>query len=176
MDKKAQEEMVGFVLIVVLVAVVAVVFLGITIRNSGSGAGDPSEKIGSLIGSLQQITTQCEIPETRLQDVGDLIRECVNGRICSNCNGETCGETGSACEVLENTLENALESSYVVSRGSFVKYYNLSIYREEDSKSYIKPIISGDTEKCPGSKLFNGKVANYSEEGVMFSLEVCFND
>ena len=54
LNKKAQEEMVGFVLIVVIVAIIVVIFLGISLRNSEGDIGDESEKIGSFINALSQ--------------------------------------------------------------------------------------------------------------------------
>jgi len=168
--KKGQEEMVGFVLIIVLVAIIGVIFLSISLRTSGSSVGEESDKIGSLIGALAQVTTKCEIPEAHYQDVGDLIDKCNEGKSCSSCDGLECG-SGSACDVLKNTLEGSLKTSYAVGEGSYVRYYNLSIYREIDNSLIIQPIITGNTDGCPGNKLFNGRDFN----GVKMSLEVCFN-
>ena len=171
-SKNGQEEMIGFVLIIVIVAIVGVIFLGIMIRTQDSNLGSKSEKINSLIGSLSQITTKCEIPESKLKNVSELIEECTQVRLCSTCNGETCGTTSSSCEVLENTLRSAMAESYVVSGGSYVRYYNLSVYYKFDDALLIEPIISGEAGKCPGTKLFSDR----GFEDIELKLEVCFND
>tara|TARA_Y100000310_G_scaffold76463_1_gene72946 strand:+ start:167 stop:736 length:570 start_codon:yes stop_codon:yes gene_type:complete len=173
--KKAQEEMVGFVLIVVLISIAGVIFLGISLRDSGDEVVDESNQIYSLIGGLSQLTSKCEIPESNFLDVSNLIRECVNGRECSACDGDSCGDTGSACEVLENTLKEAMEASYVVSDRSYARHYNLSVYYEFDSRQVIEPILEGDVGNCFGRKLFNNRQFN-AEERVILSLEVCFSD
>jgi len=51
-DKKAQEEMVGFVLIVVLVAIIAVIFLGITLRKPSNKIGQESERLSSFLSAV----------------------------------------------------------------------------------------------------------------------------
>ncbi|PIN94658.1 hypothetical protein COU53_02650 [Candidatus Pacearchaeota archaeon CG10_big_fil_rev_8_21_14_0_10_30_48] len=176
LNKKAQEEMVGFVLIVVIVAIIAVIFLGISLRNSGGDVGDESEKIGSFIDVVSQTTTKCEIPTAHFQDVGNLISKCSQGKLCDGCDGETCGTTKSACEVLKNTLTEAMKSSYVVSEGSYVKYYNLTLYYELDNELLIEPIIMGPQDNCLGDLLFNERPVYSGGEKIKLSLEVCFNN
>jgi hypothetical protein len=172
MNSKAQEEMVGFVLIVVLISIAGVIFLGIALRDSGDEVVDESSQIYSLIGGLSQLTSYCEIPESNLLDVSDLIRECINGKECSACEGSTCG--ASACEVLENTLEEAMGASYVVTDKSYVRYYNLSVYYEFDNRPLIEPILKGAQGDCVGRKLFNNREFN-DREKVIMALEVCFS-
>jgi len=176
LNKKAQEEMVGFVLIVVIVAIIVVIFLGISLRNSEGDIGDESEKIGSFINALSQTTTQCEIPTAQFQDVGALIGKCAQGKICEGCDGETCGATKNSCEVLKNILTEAMKSSYAVSEGSYVKYYNLTLYYEIDNEILIEPIIIGPQGNCIGDLLFNERPIYSSGEKIKLSLKVCFNN
>lgn len=177
MSKKAQEEMMGFVLIVILVSIAGVIFLGIFLRSGGDeDIGQKSSKLYSLIGGLSQITTSCEIPQSNLINVRDLIRECINGNVCTACQGETCGNTDGACEVLENTLKKAMESSYVVTDKSYTKYYNLSIYYEFDGKNIISPILVGSQGNCLGNKLSNNRPFDDQGEKVIMSLEICFRE
>jgi len=173
MTRKAQEEMVGFILIVVLVAIAGVVFLGISLRG-GEENRDNSNKIYSLLGGLSQITTACEIPDTNLKSVRELIRECSEGKICDVCEGSTCGSSSSACEVLENTLKEAMVSSYAVTDKSYAKYYNLTLYYAFDNKELIKPILAGPQGNCNGQKLFNNRPFGSEGDRVIMSLEVCF--
>ena len=168
-SKKAQEEIVGFVLIIVIVAIIGVIFLSIFLRKNAGEVGDNSQRINSLINSLSQITSKCEIPEAHFQDISDLIRECSKGSICSACEGNTCGK--SSCEVLRKTLEESMKASYVVNDVSYVKYYNLTLYSEFDKSPLIEPIILGNTG-CQGNKLFNEK----SFEDIKMYLEICFNE
>jgi hypothetical protein len=169
--KKGQEEMVGFILIIVLVAVIGVVFLSISLRQPSSEVIDGSENIASLLNSLNQITSVCENPQSNFLDVSDLISGCFENKLCLGCTAEECGSSKSACETLENTLKNAMETSYNVGEESSTRYYKLIVYDSFDNSPIIAPIIEGPSESCPGRKLFNERTIG---DRVM-SLEVCFS-
>ena len=165
---KAQEEMVGFVLIVVLVSIIAIVFLVISLKSPKNEVST-SKNIDSLISSLSQLTTACEIPESNFKDIGDLIEACNNGLICNSCSGNTCDSTKTSCKVLENTLKEAMEASYVVTEESYILYYNLTLYNSFDKSLLIEPITKGPS-LCLGKRAFNERAFNE----IKLYLEVCF--
>ena len=169
-DKKAQEEMVGFVLIVVLVAIIAVIFLGITLRKPSNKIGQESERLSSFLSAVSEFTTECEIPETNFKTIGQLVDKCSKGAVCFN--------ERSACDILETDLKAIMASAYVVGQGSFVYSYNLSISsgNEATKRDIIAPITAGSVFACPGTKLFSDfpYISSGSEQLAM-KLEVCFN-
>jgi hypothetical protein len=171
--KKGQEEMVGFVLIVVLVAVIALIFLGIQLRSSLWENVSESKEIESFLFSLEHYTTECEIPSNIFLDLGDVIVKCYKREICEN-NGK------SACEVLENELEQIIgNSSYIVEEGSRVSYYEIRVYSElEKKRNLIKPInkaLSGEVGECRGEKIYNSlEVSTVNFEDLKMELEVCY--
>jgi len=57
-NKKAQEEMVGFALIIIVVAVILLVFLSIGLRKDGREDVE-SYEVASFIQSLLQYHTSC---------------------------------------------------------------------------------------------------------------------
>ena len=171
-NKKAQEEIVGFVLIVILVAVIAVIFLGISLRNPSSTSIE-SQQIASFLSSASQVTTECEIELTVKNNVGQLIVKCFEGDICAD---EESNRV-SACETLENTLKGIMQASYLVNEESFTRYYNLTIY-DSFNEPIIRPILAGPQGNCPGRILRNNKpftVIGLSDEQIIMNLEVCFN-
>jgi len=174
-SKNAQEEMIGFVLIVLLVVVIAVVFLGISLRNNDSDFGRESYEIDSFLSSVRHYTTDCEI-SGRFKTIGDLVVKC-NERL----GGGECDNGDNICVVLATTVEGILEqSTYVVSEESPVAYYDFRVYTGEDeSSSIINPIseFSGNLElgKCPGTRVYNEE--DFSLDSMEFAymkFEVCY--
>ena len=120
--KKGQEEMVGFVLIVVVVSVILLFFLGITLQNKEAGIG--SQEVKNFISSFLPYTTECKIKAKNVS-IKNLVFECVDGEVCSN------GE--NSCEVLENTLKEIVDASW-------------NVGEENPNKGYILKILSNDRE------------------------------
>lgn len=169
-NKKGQEEMVGFVLIVVLVIIIGIVFLGISLRNPASNIEKDSKLISSFLGSISSYTTDCEIPQSVNRDIGELISDCYNGEIC--------GDGKTSCEVLETSLKGILNASYIVSNGSYTRYYEMGIRTKDSGRDIIQPIVQGNPlEACPSAKLSNQKQfsSGVSGELIYMSFEVCSN-
>ena len=58
LPKRAQEEMVGFALIVIIVSVILVIFLGFSLRDQGKENVE-SYEVESFIQSFLQYTSEC---------------------------------------------------------------------------------------------------------------------
>ena len=174
-NKKAQEEMVGFVLIVALVAVVAVIFLGISLRNPVAESSE-SERLASFLSATTQVTTNCEVPSGNVKTIGQLVTKCVELDVCE---GENTNPVNGqiSCKVLEDNLKEIVGLSFPVKNGSFTSSYNLTII-DSFNTPIIKPIIAGNLGNCLGKKLSNSKVFTLSENQgqVTMHLEVCFNE
>ena len=172
--KKAQEEIVGFVIIVVLVAVITIIFLGISLRNGNNQKSLESEQIASFLSAVGEVTTNCTIPENSPKTISQLIVRCSDGDICS--------DEISSCKVLEENLKGMLDSSYLVGQDSFVRYYNLSAYYYSDKKPLINPLVNGNLDSCAnGRKLVNNRPftstgISSNNEQIIMELEVCYND
>jgi hypothetical protein len=102
---RAQEEIVGFVVIVLLVAIVGVIFLGIYLRQDTPGTSE-SQDIYQFLESSMQYTTSCATNyEPDYSTLGVLIQQCHSGlSIC------TSGE--SPCDVANSLLNELIEASY----------------------------------------------------------------
>ncbi|MBI2628588.1 hypothetical protein HYW74_00710 [Candidatus Pacearchaeota archaeon] len=166
--KKAQEEMVGFALIIVLVAVIALVLLGIMIRTPRSQEASQSSELDSFTKSVASYTTECEISGRGFRTVSELTSDCADrGGVCEN---------GIAyCEVLSSTLKDIMNASYNVANTNNVKYYKAQIVKGSGnfSQDIIRPIINGNAETC-NNKFFSDYSISTSSGLASFRLEICY--
>lgn len=171
--KKAQEEMVGFVLIVVLVAVIGVVILGISLRKQDTTAVQESEELNSFLSSISHFTTDCQTSELKYRTVGNLIVDCYEA--------EQCLDGKLTCKVLEDTLKNLLDhSTYVVSKQSDIVYYELKIYSGDDELTgelmKISEVVEGGViGECKAVKIYNERdFSTQSQDMLHLRFEVCY--
>jgi hypothetical protein len=140
--KRAQEEIVGFVLIVVIVAVIFLVFLGMALRKAAPSTMRESRDVAQFIESLTSYTTDCAVSyEPAFSDIGGLTRDCYSGANCVN------GKT--ACDVLNRTLREVIGVSWRVNSAGPIKGYVFnSTY---SSKSTSKQVMLIRVGNCTGS-------------------------
>ncbi len=120
--KKSQEEMVGFGIIIGIVAIILVVFLWFFLSNS-KGKSIESYEVNSFIQSALQVTSECEGPRGYF-DVGDLIYECYNFKECKN--------KENSCEMLNWTIEEMVESGFKIGEDAPINGYKWTIMVEDE--------------------------------------------
>ena len=116
-NNKAQEEMVGFALIIIIVAVILLIFLGISLRSPQKEPVE-SYEVNSFIQTFLEYTSDC-------RDVNDYftIQDLIYG-----CNeGETCLNGKTACETLNSTLTDLAKEAWLVGGERPSKGYALNI-------------------------------------------------
>ena len=107
--KFGQQEMVGFVLIVVLVIVGLMVFLVISVRDSPEDEG--SLEVENILNAIMKHTTDCAVVyEPDYDDFEDLFKSCYKEDDCDNFDK-------SACDYLNESLQDVI-SSMVLSDAS----------------------------------------------------------
>ena len=121
-NKKAQEEMVGFAFIIILVAVIMLIFIGFSI-NRPQLEDVESYEVESFLQAFLQHTTNCEDNLEHLS-VQKLISRCISGEICLN--------KEKSCEVLNTTISEILEESWKVGENRPEKGYKLLINSETE--------------------------------------------
>ena len=117
---KAQEEMVGFALIIILVAIIFLVFLAVYVKKPQSENIDNPEA-NSFVQSFLQYTTTCEQDSENIT-VQRLIIKCQEK--------EKCDSGKEICKVLNDTIKNIIKESWNVSSQNPVKGYSLIIFTE----------------------------------------------
>ena len=100
-NKEGQQEIVGFVLIVVLVVVGLMVFLVISLRDDSS-IEDDNVAVGNVLDVVMRHTTGCAIVyEPDYDNFEDLFKSCYEGDRCKNLGK-------SACDYLNESLSDVL--------------------------------------------------------------------
>jgi|SRR3989344_6028667 len=118
-NKRAQEEIVGFVIIILLVSVVALVFFGISLRKTAPV--ESSVRVENFLGAALGVTTDCSIKRIpQYLELGELIKECYKN--------SKCFDGRKACEALDPIVKSIMDSSFPISNESPTTYYNFRAY------------------------------------------------
>jgi hypothetical protein len=133
--KKAQEEIAGFAIILVLLGIILLAFLAASLKKPEKDTLENYEA-GNFLQSVLQQTTRCKINE-EYKDIQDLIFECDKRSICENTNT-------LSCIVLENTLREIVKESWRL-EGEDPPYtgYDLAILL--NGENLIDTIVEGET-------------------------------
>ena len=115
--KKAQEEMVGFALIITIVAVILLVLLGLSLRSPQQEEVE-SYEVDSFIQAFLQYTSDCR-DNLEYLSIQRLIFDCNMGGVCLDGRG--------SCEVLNSTLKGIVERGWEVGIDRPVVGYELKI-------------------------------------------------
>ncbi len=129
-SKRSQEEIVGFALIIVIVAVVLLVFLGISLRAPQKETVENYE-VNSFIQAFLQYNTNC-------RDQSDLEFLSVQKLIFNCYDDENCLDERDTCKVLNSTLKDMVEESWKVEGDRPVKGYELQIIVNEEEMLLLK--------------------------------------
>ena len=148
MNRRAQSEMAGFAIIIIIVAVLILVFLSFSVKKD-SGDVTESAEAENFVRAILQFTTDCEY-RGHFLDYLDLIERCGDEGVCAD------GRT--ACDVLDPTSEEILDGSWKVGEDEVTKGYDFSVFYEGDelvglSKGNVtrnsfgsRQVFSGDVE------------------------------
>jgi len=127
MHKRAQEEIVGFVLVVVIISVILLVFLGIILKNTSQEDELETIKISKFLDAMMEVTTDCIITEPVPATFSELITACAKGKTCLN-SGQ------HACEQMKENAEKIIESSWRIKRGAAYDGYIFEVKTPFETK------------------------------------------
>lgn len=139
-NKLAQEEMVGFALIIIIVAVILLVFLGLSMKKTSKEPAK-SYEVESFLSTMVQYNTNCENSRGDFVRVKDLISDCDMDKECRD------GKT--ACEVLEKTVREMAQTAWNTNPGSAIKGYELNMSADNEQVLFVK--IGNSTNNNKGS-------------------------
>ena len=125
-NKLGQEEMIGFAMIIIIVAVVVLVFIGFSLRNPQTENVE-SYEVESFLQSALQYTTDCESNVERLS-IQKLIFSCYGK--------EQCLDERKSCDVLKDEMTKMLNESWKIGEERPVKGYDL-IIRTDKNESIL---------------------------------------
>lgn len=161
-NKNGQQEMVGFVLIVILVVIGLVVYLVIK-------AGSPAEVAQSItadniIQSVMMTSSPCIIKtNSYYETIDDLAQDCYNNKKCA---------TGrSSCEVLNETLKTILDNILNMEQiNAYELNYSHFVSNESSEQKLLinNGICSGTVY---GSEIQSRIISG--ENGISLELKLC---
>ncbi len=168
-NKKGQEEIVGFVAVVILVVVVGVILLSISLNHNQPNTVQNGD-LTDFIDSSYLYTSDCAFGyEPNYASVKDLIDSCYTEQ------GKQCLDGREVCFALNQTIRSILDSNINVGPESSKKGYNFdAIYSVNATTSNSSDIISILGGNCSSANYQQGESFFSSGQGVITTvLKVC---
>lgn len=164
-DKRGQEELVGFVVIVVLVAIIFLVLLAIFVRKSGVDTKQESIEIYQFLEGAMRQTSECALSyEPNYLEVGELIEGCYEGKRCLD------GE--DSCLVLNSTFTLLIDDSWNVGEEYPIKGYVFnSTYKGNQTEDEIFNLGDGS---CAGSSRGSEYLSPAFPGTIVSTLRLCY--
>lgn len=158
-----QEEMVGFAIILIIVAVILLVFISSSIKNTKNDELQNYE-VSGFIQAFLQYTTDCQTPRETLT-IQSLTFECEKGTVCMN--------EEKACDVLEETLKKIMEESWSVGEGEKYREKGYELVILADKEQLIEPITKGVFDSNENN--YRGATQEFSKSGTRVKMEIFLN-
>jgi hypothetical protein len=166
--RKGQEEIVGFVLIVVLIVIVGVIFLGISLRKEKPVLRE-SEIIYQFLESSMEQTTDCKTTEkatfigldSLIRDCHETNTECTNGK--------------RACELSQEIFREILNNTWQVGEDYPYKGYLLEAvyFVNNTNQNQVTPVINLSQGNCQDSYVGNSYWLASFPGSIVIRLKLC---
>jgi len=164
-DKKAQEEVVGFAVVVVLVSVIFVIILGFSM-NKPTTQDKQSTDVRQFLESIREVTTDCSLSGSIPANLKELMGACYSRTYCSS--------GAKACDELNNTMKDILEASYSPSEEAHIKAYIFSI-DFETSSSQRENLITQKSGNCSSNSYRESDdFFPYTNGQIFTELRLCY--
>lgn len=168
--KKAQEEMVGFVLIVVIITIISLVFLGFSLRQKPEP--ESNVQVDNLLSAILAYTTDCALYVPQYETVRDLIKSCYYEERCAN------GK--DACKELKDVTYNLLDAAKGdLGKERPVKAYEINVsYSAKQEGFKIRqehaPIAYVSNGACTGTSIGTQQFIPLETGNIVLSLKFCY--
>lgn len=170
--KKGQEEMVGFAVLVILVAVVGVGLLALALRSGGQNEIS-SLHVQQFSESLIQSTSGCNIGTwPSLASFSSIIDECYNFPLRQCSNGKT------VCEYLNETLPALISSVWNINSESAFQGAGYTITFKNRISGEEKEVASNSLGRCASNSLGGESIIPDSRKlgNLILRIKLCLND
>ena len=163
--KKGQEEIVGFVVIIVLVAVVFLVILGLYLRQKAPATQKESIDVKQFLDSAMEYTSDCKAgPSQQYFSLGQLVRECYDKARCLS--------EEDSCDALKRTLLGIIETNWKIGEDRPSKGYIFnSTY--SSSGSYGEEILFIAKGNCTMERIGAEHLSPAQPGSITSSLQIC---
>lgn len=164
---RAQQEMAGFILIVLMIIIIGVILLGIFLRK-GSEINVIDSEISNFLSASLKYTSTCAVDyEPNYKTVKELVEMCYGNANCL--------DNRNSCDALNNTYSGMI--SKFMPAGT-IDYYKVGFYHQDSlndsiARKPIASITSGNSTHCPikrgGQAIYSASTGGY----VFVELEIC---
>ena len=167
-SKRSQNEIVGFVMIVVIVVLIGLFLLAFYLRQEP--ARTESKNVQNFLIASLFYTTSCRVDIEPL-DIKELAKRCYEKK--------PCGEKDS-CQLLNETLSEILEQTWRINSNRPVNAYNLSIYyreREgegEEERVKTEEIMVLKQGNCTGAIVGAKEFFRHGMGDIHLDLALCY--
>lgn len=170
LKNKAQSEIVGFAVIIVIVTIIGLIFLGFSI-GKGESNKRTSAEISDFLQSSMYHTTNCTtsyVPD--YERIQDLIKACYRNENCINLDK-------MACSDLKEEFSKIVKNSFQVGENPKNKAYKMNIYYEDSEleipPEYIMNFTEGKFNNC--SSEAGASQAIFMDNGNLnVELDMCY--
>jgi len=139
-NKKAQEEVMGFVIIVLVVMIIGLIFFAFSLRKPTSQIEPKQAELDDFLNAMLAYTTECKLGATNLS-IRDLVKECNNNPSTSCTNREdVCSQLDSAL----NDMFKKLQGQGVQLQEGYVNGYVLNISNSKQLVYIEQGNLTGD--------------------------------
>lgn len=128
-NRSGQEEIVGFAVILIIVAVILLILLSFLLGRGSDKEAVQNYEIQSFLGASLQYTSECE-DQIEYLSLQKLINACEEGGNCL--------DGKDSCEALNETIINLMGKSWNVGSQSSIKGYVLRIIVDGQEKLLFK--------------------------------------
>jgi hypothetical protein len=169
-SKRGQEEIVGFVAIILVVAIIAIIILGIALRNDNSTIKE-SKDVRRFIDGAFQYTSDCALGyEPNYATLKDLIKSCYGE------SGKTCLDERQVCLALNQTLKGLLDASWQVGPESSINSYEFNSYYSTNVSENVTNIVEFQKGNCTTEVYVEGSDFFSAYPGtITSSLKLCYS-
>ncbi|OGJ19954.1 hypothetical protein A3K73_03270 [Candidatus Pacearchaeota archaeon RBG_13_36_9] len=168
-SKRSQNEIVGFVMIVVIVVIIGLFLLAFYLRRDT--VRTESKNVENFLVASLPYTTSCKVDIEPL-NIKELTKRCYEKRMC--------GENDS-CVILNETFSELLEQAWKLNSNRPINYYNLKVYYREggtengEEKIKNEEILVLKQGNCTGAKTGAEKFFRHGMGDIFLELELCYN-
>jgi hypothetical protein len=165
-NKQAQEEIAGFVVIIVLVCIVLLIMMGLMLRKSDTGQELNSNIYSQFLGSMMEYTSDCVVYAGSNAKLNDLIGYCMEGYKCDS------GKT--SCDALNSTIPSILDASLLNGNNPSIKGYQFTMIYSRNATRTEKQLMNITKGVCNKTMTGALNVLPASSGIVSSTIKVCF--
>lgn len=162
--RKGQNEIVGFVMIVVIVVIIGLFLLAFYLRREPIST--ESKNVENFLKASLPYTTACKVDIEPL-DVKELAKRCYEKK--------QCGEKDS-CSLLNETFSELLEQAWKINSNRPANYYKLNVYYSEKEGEEVKneEILILERGNCTGARTGGKEFFRHGEGDIKLELGLCY--